>query len=76
MPGMAGITAIEQIRHNPELAKIPIIALTALAMESDLPAGMLSNREQCLAAGANEYITKPIKLKELNHRIQYYLDLN
>jgi PAS domain S-box-containing protein len=75
MPGMDGITAIGQIRQNPELAKIPIIALTALAMESDLPAGTLSNREQCLAAGANEYITKPIKLKELNHRIQYYLEL-
>jgi PAS domain S-box-containing protein len=76
MPGMDGIEAIEQIRQNPELAKMPIIALTALAMESDLPAGTLSNRERCLAAGANEYITKPVKLKDLNSRLQHYLDLN
>ncbi len=75
MPGMDGIEAIEQIRQHRELAKTPIIALTALAMESDLPAGTLSNRKKCLAAGANEFITKPVKLKELNRRIQYYLEL-
>jgi PAS domain S-box-containing protein len=75
MPGMDGIEAIERIRQHLELAKTPIIALTALAMESDLPAGTLSNREQCLAAGANEFITKPVKLKELNRRIQYYLEI-
>jgi PAS domain S-box-containing protein len=73
MPGMDGIEAIEQIRQHLELAQTPIIALTALAMETDLPAGVLSNREKCLAAGANEYITKPVKLKDLNSRIQHYL---
>ena len=73
MPGMDGIEAIEQIRQQLELAQTPIIALTALAMETDLPAGIRSNREKCLAAGANEYITKPVKLKDLNKRIQHYL---
>jgi PAS domain S-box-containing protein len=57
MPVINGFEAIKQIRLNPDLVDIPIIALTALAMESD--------RERCLAAGANEYLSKPIKLKAL-----------
>ncbi|WP_310429578.1 response regulator [Chamaesiphon sp. VAR_48_metabat_135_sub] len=65
MPGMDGLEAIVQIRQNPQLAEIPIIALTALAMEGD--------REKCLAAGANEYIPKPVKLKQLNTTIQQFL---
>jgi signal transduction histidine kinase/CheY-like chemotaxis protein len=67
MPGMDGLAAIASIRQQPQLANIPIIALTALAMEGD--------REKCLAAGANEYMTKPVKLKELNHLIQQFLQL-
>jgi CheY-like chemotaxis protein len=55
--GMDGLEAIKQIRRNPDLGSIPIIALTALAMTGD--------REKCLAAGANEYLSKPIKLKGL-----------
>jgi CheY-like chemotaxis protein len=57
MPVMDGLEAIAQIRLDPSLANIPIIALTALAMEGD--------REKCLAVGANEYLSKPIKLKAL-----------
>ncbi len=57
MPKMDGLEAISQIRSDPKVASIPIIALTALAMEGD--------RERCLAAGANEYLSKPIKLKQL-----------
>jgi signal transduction histidine kinase/ActR/RegA family two-component response regulator len=66
MPGMDGIEAISLIRQNPQLAEIPIIALTALAMEGD--------REKCMNAGANEYLTKPVKLKQLNLTIQQFLD--
>ncbi len=62
MPGMDGLEAIRQIRLDPDLAKIPIIALTALAMKGD--------RERCLDAGANEYISKPVKLHQLVHVIQ------
>lgn len=65
MPGMNGLEAMRCIRHDPQLMNIPIIALTALAMSSD--------RATCLAAGANEYFTKPIKLKQLVLTIQQLL---
>jgi CheY-like chemotaxis protein len=67
MPGMDGLEAIGCIRQQPELAKIPIVALTALAMSGD--------RDKCLAAGANEYLTKPVKLKQLNATIQHFLSV-
>jgi len=62
MPVMDGLTAIEQIR---EFSDIPIIAVTALASIDD--------REQCLGAGANEYLAKPLKLKQLTTMIQQLL---
>jgi CheY-like chemotaxis protein len=65
MPVIDGLEAIKQIRFDHNLADIPIIALTALAMEGD--------REKCLAVGANEYISKPIKLKQLILLIQRLL---
>jgi signal transduction histidine kinase/CheY-like chemotaxis protein len=65
MPIMDGLEATKQIRLDPNLVNIPIIALTALAMEGD--------RERCLAAGANEYLAKPIKLRQLNSAIQQIL---
>ncbi|MDM9581496.1 response regulator [Nostoc sp. GT001] len=65
MPGMDGLEAIRCIRNDRQFVHIPIIALTALAMPGD--------RETCLAAGANEYLTKPIKLKQLVTTIQQLL---
>ena len=65
MPVMDGLEAIKQIRLDPNLADIPIIALTALVMEGD--------HERCLAVGANEYLSKPIKLKQLATIIQQIL---
>ena len=65
MPIMDGLEATKQIRLEPDLAKIPIIALTALAMTGDL--------EKCLGAGANDYLTKPVKLKQLVKTIQHFL---
>jgi PAS domain S-box-containing protein len=65
MPGIDGIEAIKQIRLNPDLVNIPIIALTALAMVGD--------REKCLAVGANDYLSKPMKLKQLATIIQQFL---
>ena len=63
MPVIDGLEAIKLIRLDPNLADIPIIALTALAMEGD----------RCLEAGANEYLSKPIKLKALADTIQNIL---
>ncbi|OCR01024.1 hypothetical protein BCD67_16735 [Oscillatoriales cyanobacterium USR001] len=65
MPGMDGLKAMQQIRLNPNLVDIPIIALTALAMTGD--------RDRCLEAGANDYLTKPVKLKQLAATIQQFL---
>lgn len=65
MPVMNGLDAIEEIRANTDTATIPIIALTALAMSGD--------RERCLKAGANEYLSKPVNLKELVATIERLL---
>jgi PAS domain S-box-containing protein len=67
MPTMDGIEATRQIRLDPNLVDIPIIAMTALAMSGD--------RDRCLAAGANEYVSKPLKLKQLVTTIQSLLKL-
>ncbi|MCP2731684.1 GAF domain-containing protein [Limnofasciculus baicalensis] len=65
MPGIDGLEAIRQIRTNQELANTPIIALTALAMPGD--------EERCIAAGANSYLAKPVKLKRLGEVIKHFL---
>ncbi len=65
MPGVDGLEAMKQIRQQERLRKTLIIALTALAMKGD--------QERCLAAGADYYLSKPIKLKQLSSLIQELL---
>lgn len=57
MPRLNGIEAARQMRRRPELAGLPIIAMTAGVMRGD--------RDKCLEAGMNEYITKPIEPESL-----------
>lgn len=66
MPEIDGLEAIRCIRDEQQLVHTPIIALTALAMPSD--------HKMCLAAGANKYLTKPVKLKQLVMTIQQLLE--
>ncbi|MEO0396949.1 MAG: ATP-binding protein [Cyanobacteria bacterium P01_A01_bin.137] len=65
MPGMDGIEAMTKIRQDETLQHTPIIALTAFAMKGDL--------ERCLAAGADDYLAKPVKLKQLVATMQSLL---
>jgi PAS domain S-box-containing protein len=65
MPEMDGLEATRRIHSQADLSHIPIIALTALAMPGD--------RERCLAAGAKNYLTKPVGLKKLINIIHQYI---
>jgi len=65
MPEMDGLESIRRLRATPGFDTVPIIALTAFAMSDD--------RERCLAAGANEYLSKPVKLRMLRKFIEKFI---
>ncbi len=65
MPGMSGIEACRAIRSDPLIASTPVILLTARAQTADVDAG--------LAAGADDYVTKPFSPRELAFRVDSLL---
>ena len=65
LPRLDGWKATRQIKAHPDLRQIPIIALTAHAMAGD--------RERALEAGCDDYLSKPINLRELANKLEVYL---
>ncbi|SHF73062.1 response regulator [Pedobacter caeni] len=65
MPEMDGYEAMKAIRLEKRFAKLPIIALTAKAMKND--------REKCIEAGANDYISKPVDMDKLLSMLRVWL---
>ena len=68
MPGMDGYEVIRELRKQPGFADLPVIALTAKASDED--------RQQCLAAGANDCIVKPLDPQRLKLALDEYLISN
>jgi CheY-like chemotaxis protein len=65
MPEMDGLTATREIRKDPDWNRLPIIALTAKAMKDD--------HEKCLAAGANDYVAKPLDVEKLLSLVRVWM---
>jgi CheY-like chemotaxis protein len=65
MPEMDGLTAMREIRKRPDWRKLPIIALTAKAMKND--------HEESLAAGANDYMAKPLDVDKLLSLVRVWM---
>jgi two-component system, cell cycle response regulator DivK len=66
MPGMDGFMATAELRQLPNLAHVPIVAVTANVMKGD--------REDTLAAGCDGYIPKPIDIDRFPEEIEYFLN--
>lgn len=64
LPGMDGVAISKIIKNKPEYKNVPIIALTAYAMKGD--------KERFLAAGFNDYISKPLDVPDFMKRMEKY----
>ena len=65
LPGQDGLSLTRQLKADPASSHIPIVALTAHAMEGD--------REQALAAGCSGYVTKPINTRTFGEEVKEFL---
>ncbi|WP_136604917.1 CHASE3 domain-containing protein [Paenibacillus dokdonensis] len=65
MPEMDGYQTMKNIRNTLDLTELPIIALTAKAMKED--------KDKCLAAGASDYLSKPLNINEVISRMKVWM---
>lgn len=65
LPGLSGFDVLEQLRHDPRHARLPIIMLTAHGREVE--------REKGLALGADDYVTKPFSTQALVEKVKALL---
>jgi two-component system cell cycle response regulator DivK len=61
LPGMDGVQALDRLRSDPETRDIPVVAVTAFAMSDD--------RRRLLAAGFDEYVEKPLDIREFPRQV-------
>ncbi len=65
LPDLDGLEVLARIRQRPATARIPVIAVTAMARTQD--------RDRILSAGCNEYVTKPYNVDEIEALMRRYL---
>jgi DNA-binding response OmpR family regulator len=65
MPKLSGVEVLQELRRDPDLARLPVILLTARGQDVDLDRGF--------DAGANDYVTKPFSPSELRQRVRQQL---
>jgi CheY-like chemotaxis protein len=68
LPGMDGLEVLAKIREDKELQRTPVIALTASAMRGD--------RERFLAAGCDDYLSKPVRARDLLNTVAKHYPRN
>jgi len=66
LPKVDGFEIVRHLKASPNWQQIPVIAVTAMAMAGD--------RDRCLAAGANTYLSKPLNLKLLKETVRNFID--
>ncbi len=66
LPGMDGVTAVGRLKAAPRTAAIPVVAITAFAMKDD--------RERFLNAGFDDYLIKPIDVREFPEQVRRYCE--
>jgi CheY-like chemotaxis protein len=67
MPGMDGFAVLNELRHDPDFAGTPVLAVTANAMPGE--------RAKALVAGFSDFLTKPVRSAELRRRVEALLNV-